>query len=53
MPPAWEIIGTIGLMLVSTAVVMWIASRIFRTAILMYGKRPSMAEIGRWLRKAG
>ena len=52
MPPAWEIISTIALMIVSTAVVMWVASRIFRTAILMYGKRPSMAEIGRWIRKA-
>lgn len=52
MPPLWEIASTIGLLLVTTSIVMWIASRIFSTAILMYGKRPSLAEIGRWIRRA-
>lgn len=52
MPPLWEIASTMGLLLVTTMVVMWIASRIFSTAILMYGKRPSVGEIVRWIRKA-
>jgi ABC-2 type transport system permease protein len=50
MPPLWEILATIALLLATTTAVMWIASRIFRTAILMYGKRPSVREIVRWLR---
>jgi ABC-2 type transport system permease protein len=29
---------------------MWIASRIYRVGILMYGKRPSIGEIVRWMR---
>ena len=30
--------------------VAWIAGRIYRTGMLMYGKRPSLAEIWRWVR---
>jgi ABC-2 type transport system permease protein len=52
MPPASEIIGTLGLMIVSTIVLTWACGKIFRTAILLYGKRPSMREVMRWLREA-
>ena len=30
----------------------WVAARVFRTGILMYGKRPGLREVGRWLRQA-
>jgi ABC-2 type transport system permease protein len=52
MPPLWEILTTIGLLIVSTVVMMWIAGKIFRTAILVYGKRPSIRELLRWVRAA-
>jgi hypothetical protein len=29
------------------------AARLYRTALLMYGKRPSLAEIVRWIRVNG
>lgn len=51
MPSTWEIVATIVVMLVSTVVVVWLAAKIFRTAILLYGKRPSPGEIMRWLRE--
>jgi ABC-2 type transport system permease protein len=35
---------------VSTVVVALAAARIYRIGILMYGKRPSLKELGRWLR---
>ncbi|HXG71970.1 MAG TPA: ABC transporter permease [Gemmatimonadaceae bacterium] len=28
---------------------LWVASRIYRVGLLMYGKRPTMREMGRWL----
>ncbi|MDB5036432.1 MAG: transporter permease [Chlorobi bacterium] len=50
MPSAGEIIGTIGVMLLATSLVVWAAGKIFRVAILLYGKRPSFGEIIKWLR---
>jgi ABC-2 type transport system permease protein len=52
MPPLWEIIATIALLIVSSIFMMWVAGKIFRTAILVYGKRPTMRELLRWVRTA-
>ncbi len=30
----------------------WVAARVFRTGILMYGKRPGLREVARWLKQA-
>ncbi len=30
----------------------WLAARVYRVGLLMYGKRPSLAELGRWVRRA-
>ncbi|MFT4111850.1 ABC transporter permease [Silvibacterium sp.] len=49
-PPAWQIAVSVGLMVLSVAVVMWFTSRIYRVGILMYGKRATLPEILRWLR---
>ena len=51
MPSTWEILATIALMIVSTAVMMRVAGKIFRIAILSYGKRPTLAELFRWVRE--
>lgn len=50
MPQPWEIYSTIALLLASTLFCMWAAGKIFRIAILVYGKRPSIGELVRWLR---
>ena len=50
MPATWEILTTIGILIVSSAAMMWAAGKIFRTAILVYGKRPSIPELMRWIR---
>ena len=50
MPSIETILATIALMLASTTLVIWAAGRIFRTAILLYGKRPSVREVFRWLK---
>ena len=50
MPETWEILSTIALLIVSSVGMMWVAGKIFRTAILVYGKRPSLPELWRWLR---
>ena len=48
---AIEILASIVLLIAAVLVTMWLAAKIFRTGILMYGKRPSAREIFRWLRQ--
>ncbi len=46
----WEILLSFVLMSLTIAATLWIASRIYRVGILMYGKKPNLPEIMRWLK---
>jgi ABC-2 type transport system permease protein len=48
--PIWELGLSVILMLIAIAFCIWIAAKIYRTAILLYGKRISYKEIWKWLR---
>jgi ABC-2 type transport system permease protein len=52
MPPTWQIVLSIAISLASLYALVWVSSRIYRVGILMYGKRPSLAEILKWLHYA-
>ena len=43
--PAWEIIATISLLILTAVVAIWFASRAFRLGMLRYGKRLSWKEL--------
>lgn len=45
VPSMPEIVVSIALVAVSAVAMIWIAGKIFRTAILSYGKRPSLGEL--------
>lgn len=49
-PPAWQIALSIVLLILTNIAVIWVAARIYRVGILMYGKRPNLPEIWRWVR---
>jgi len=51
-PPLWQIATSIGLMAVTAFVMIWLCARIYRVGILMYGKRPTLPEIIKWMRYA-
>jgi ABC-2 type transport system permease protein len=51
MPAWWEIALSIGLMLASIVVVTYFSAKIFRVAILVYGKRPTLPEVIAFLRE--
>ena len=48
--PASEIILSFVLMSLTIVAILWVSSRIYRVGILMYGKKPNLPEIMRWLR---
>jgi ABC-2 type transport system permease protein len=49
-PQVWEIALSFLLMALTIYVILWFASRIYRVGILMYGKKPNLPEILRWLK---
>jgi ABC-2 type transport system permease protein len=49
-PKVWEIVLSLVLTSASIIGIVWITSRIYRIGVLMYGKRPSIPEILRWLK---
>jgi ABC-2 type transport system permease protein len=52
MPPLWQIALSIALMVLAIRIAGSLAAKIFRTGILMYGKKPDAREILKWLRRA-
>ncbi len=50
MPSLFQIILSIVLSIASTMFLAWLGAKIFRTGILMYGKKPSIKEIIKWLK---
>ena len=49
--PFWQLGGTILLMILTFLVLIWMSARIYRTGILMYGKKASFRELWKWLRE--
>jgi ABC-2 type transport system permease protein len=50
MPPVWQFVASIAIMVLSIWGVLWFSTRLYRVGILMYGKRATLPEILRWLR---
>ncbi len=49
-PPMWQMALSIGLLFLSIVAVIYFSAKIYRVGILMYGKRPTLPELVRWLR---
>ncbi|MEO7217216.1 MAG: ABC transporter permease [Gemmatimonadaceae bacterium] len=47
--PAIQVIGSLVILLASCLGAVWLAGRIYRVGLLMYGKRPTLAELRRWI----
>lgn len=48
--PAWEIVLSIAILIVSTLFIIWMAGKIYRVGIFMYGKKPNLKELMRWVK---
>jgi ABC-2 type transport system permease protein len=47
--PLWQVLLSMALLVATFIGSVWFAGRIYRTGILMYGKKVSWKELGRWL----
>jgi ABC-2 type transport system permease protein len=47
--PNWELVLSMLFLIIGFLGFTWIAGKIYRTGILMYGKKPSWKEVGKWL----
>jgi len=48
--PGWQIGLAIFELVLACVVAVWLAARIYRIGLLMYGKRPTLREVFRWVR---
>lgn len=48
--PAWEIGVSLAVLFLSVLAMVWIAGKIYRVGIFMYGKKPDIRELIRWMR---
>ena len=51
-PPFWQIATSLLISLITIIVLLWLASRIYRVGMLMYGKKANIPEVLRWVRQA-
>lgn len=51
--PYWQIAVSMVLMLLTFSGFVWMAAKVYRTGILMYGKKTSWKEMWKWLRYSG
>lgn len=47
--PGWEIWVSLAILIVSFLAMVWVAAKIYRVGIFMYGKKPSIKELIRWI----
>ena len=48
--PIWELMVSIALLILTFIGIVWLAAKIYRVGILMYGKKPTYKELFKWLR---
>lgn len=48
--PLWQELLSLGILASSTLFMVWLGGKIYRVGILMYGKKPSLKEMMKWVR---
>jgi ABC-2 type transport system permease protein len=51
-PPLWQVWLSIAIGVASVFCALWVAAKVFRIGLLMYGKPPNFATLIRWIRAA-
>lgn len=48
--PLWQLLTSIILLIITFLAIVWLAAKIYRVGILMYGKKPTYRELFKWLK---
>ncbi len=48
--PTWELLLSMALLILATVGAIWAAAKIYKTGLLMYGKKVNLKELIKWLR---
>ena len=51
-PPFWQIATALVIGFVTVVLLLWLAARIYRIGMLMYGKRATIPEVVRWVKQS-
>jgi ABC-2 type transport system permease protein len=51
-PPFWQIALSLLIGVITVIGLLWLAARIYRVGMLMYGKKATIPEVLRWVRQA-
>ncbi len=49
-PPIWQVVLSVVLLILAILGVIYFSAKIYRIGVLMYGKRPTLPELVRWVR---
>lgn len=48
--PGVQVLGSVAILAATVLAITWVAARVYRVGILMYGKKPGIRELMRWVR---
>jgi len=48
--PVWELALSFALLFATAILIIWFSAKIYRVGILMYGKKPSIKEMIKWVK---
>ena len=48
--PLWEIVLSLSILFLTFLAIVWFSAKIYRVGILMYGKKPSLKDMWKWMR---
>ena len=48
-PPVWEVALSVTILVATAVFFVWLSARIYRTGILLYGKKVGFKELGKWM----
>ncbi len=48
-PPVWEVVLSVTILIATAIFFVWLSARVYRTGILLYGKKVGFKELGKWM----